>query len=699
MRTPQEGEPGTEAVIAAQRGDAAAIDRLASAYLPLVYNIVGRAMNGHPDVDDVVQETMLRAVRGIKDLRDPESFRSWLVAIAMRQVRDSYRERLAQAPAAQSEVPSPDFADLSVTRLGLSGQRRETAQATRWLDDEDRPVLALWWQEAAGELSRAELAEALGLPPAHAAVRVARMKERLATSRMVVRALHRVPPCERLAAVTSGWDRQPSSLWRKRLARHVRECAWCTSDAQEMVPAERLLSGLPLLPVPAALAFRALTRLLQHPAPRPPVPRAVWHARHARLLTKTAALQPKIIAASLAVACVTGGTYAVVHSHHAPAPAALSVKVTPPASPVPPSPLVTLPARLKRPPAKRKPKPTPPPSPAVLTSARKGVAAWNFTGVTQALGESGASWYYDWAASPNGITSPPGVSFVPMIWGAKSVTTATLDQAEAEGHVLLGFNEPDLSSQSDMTVQQALDLWPKLMATGMTLGSPAVAYDAATPGGWLDQFMRGAAARGYRINFITVHWYGGDFSTGPAVQQLQSYLQAIYDRYHLPIWLTEFALANYGSAVPSFPAEDQQAAFLTAATRMLAGLSYVQRYAWFALPTSAGSGTTGLFNPGPVATEVGRAFEAAPLSGQLPALLRRRVRRYLPDVTGRVGEASRADSPWPVHRPVQQRHAATGQFRAYRVDVLDTDRELHARARLGTGDRGRGDQLVRRGDL
>jgi nucleotide-binding universal stress UspA family protein len=33
---------------------------------------------------------------------------------------------------------------------------------------------------------------------------------------------------------------------------------------------------------------------------------------------------------------------------------------------------------------------------------------------------------------------------------------------------------------------------------------------------------------------------------------------------------------------------------------MLDGLSYVQRYAWFALPTSAGSGTTGLFNPGPV---------------------------------------------------------------------------------------------------
>src|SRR5262249_55715689 len=86
-------------------------------------------------------------------------------------------------------------------------------------------------------------------------------------------------------------------------------------------------------------------------------------------------------------------------------------------------------------------------------------------------------------------------------------------------------------------------------------------------------------------------------------------------RYHLPLWITEFALANFGGATPSFPTQAQQAAFLTAATTMLDGLPYVQRYAWFALPTSAGSGTTGLFGAGAVATPVGRAFEAARLPG------------------------------------------------------------------------------------
>ena len=72
-----------------------------------------------------------------------------------------------------------------------------------------------------------------------------------------------------------------------------------------------------------------------------------------------------------------------------------------------------------------------------------------------------------------------------------------------------------------------------------------------------------------------------------------------------------FALTSFSGATPSYPTEAQQAAFLTAATTMLDGLSYVQRYAWFALPTSAGSGTTGLFGPGPAVTQVGRAFESA----------------------------------------------------------------------------------------
>lgn len=51
----------TALVREAQTGDPVAIEDLLAAYLPFVYTIVRRAMNEDPDVDDIVQETMLRA--------------------------------------------------------------------------------------------------------------------------------------------------------------------------------------------------------------------------------------------------------------------------------------------------------------------------------------------------------------------------------------------------------------------------------------------------------------------------------------------------------------------------------------------------------------------------------------------------------------------------------------------------------------
>lgn len=250
--------------------------------------------------------------------------------------------------------------------------------------------------------------------------------------------------------------------------------------------------------------------------------------------------------------------------------------------------------------------------------AKKGVSAWVFNGVHRALKKSGATWYYTWATGHTGIATPVGVGFVPMIWGPGSVTTANLQQVKHESSpYLLSFNEPDNSGQSNMTVSQALSLWPRLIATKKILGSPAVATGAATKGAWLDQFMRAARAHHYRVNFIAVHWYGGDFVTSQAVQQLKSYLVAIHARYRRPIWLTEFALINFSNGV-SFPTPSLQAAFVTAAAKMLQSLPYVKRYAWFALPATTGpngDGSAGLFRPNAIATTAGRAFEKIGASG------------------------------------------------------------------------------------
>ncbi|MEU8754416.1 sigma-70 family RNA polymerase sigma factor [Streptomyces chartreusis] len=249
-------------VTAARSGDPEAQDALVSAYLPLVYNVVGRALNGSVDVDDVVQETMLRALDALGGLRTAESFRSWLVAIAMNQVRAHWHDRQA-APGGVEEAeeladPGADFVDLTMVRLQLSGQRQETARATRWLEPDDRGLLSLWWLECAGQLTRAEVADALELSPQHTAVRVQRMKAQLEAARVVVRALDARPRCEELHGVLASWDGRPSALWRKRIARHARGCVRCSGLWSGLMPAEGLLAGLALVAAAPALLDRVL---------------------------------------------------------------------------------------------------------------------------------------------------------------------------------------------------------------------------------------------------------------------------------------------------------------------------------------------------------------------------------------------------------------------------------------------------------
>lgn len=231
-------------------------------------------------------------------------------------------------------------------------------------------------------------------------------------------------------------------------------------------------------------------------------------------------------------------------------------------------------------------------APAVR-SARKGVSVTDVAGASQALADVGAAWYYDWSPTTGNVAKPAGAEFVPMIWGSASVNDTDLAQAEREGTQLLAFNEPDMAGQANMSPEQALDLWPRLEETGLRLGAPAVAYGGDTAGGWLDRFMSGAAARGYRVDFIPLHWYGGDF--GPAAaDQLRGYLQAVYDRYHKPIWLTEYALTDFSSGTPRYPTPQEQTDFVRSSTSMLESLDFVERYGWFTLST--GTAPTGLYD-------------------------------------------------------------------------------------------------------
>lgn len=195
-------------------------------------------------------------------------------------------------------------------------------------------------------------------------------------------------------------------------------------------------------------------------------------------------------------------------------------------------------------------------------------------------------WFYTWGTTMPAKTVPQNCEFVPMFWGKGNVTDALIDSVKrmkAAGTVkyVLGFNEPDLGDQSNMTVQEALDLWPKLESIGLPLGSPAVAWPEVA---WLSEFMDKAIQQKRRVDFICLHMY-----VGLDDNHFVSLLQKIYDKYHLPIWITEFATVDNNSTTIDGNAyrPEQVLAFMQRLLPRLEGLSFVHRYSWFSgSPTS-----------------------------------------------------------------------------------------------------------------
>lgn len=248
--------------------------------------------------------------------------------------------------------------------------------------------------------------------------------------------------------------------------------------------------------------------------------------------------------------------------------------------------------------------------------SKKGVGAWFFTGVQEALAASGVSWFYVWDSSPacQAISIPSGMEFVPMIWGKDSIHEGTIEAA-AGFEALLGFNEPDRPDQADMTVKEAIDLWPQLMAANVRLGSPAVANANGSDSDWLGSFMKEAVIKGLRVDFICLHWYGShpQWDIQLMLASLHDYLKRIHDQHQRPIWLTEFSIIFWDPEnewKPAFPSKEVQAAFAMAASSMLNDLDFVERYAWFALPPfGPPHSTTSLYDSHGEVTSVGVAYQ------------------------------------------------------------------------------------------
>jgi hypothetical protein len=245
---------------------------------------------------------------------------------------------------------------------------------------------------------------------------------------------------------------------------------------------------------------------------------------------------------------------------------------------------------------------------------KKGVGEYGQPRGARTLEQLRVSWYYDWKPRPDVAGVPAGVQFVPMIWGMKNMNEADLKAAKASGTgILLGFNEPNEKGQSNISVEQALDAWPRLEALHMRLGSPAPGTgDDVKSNGWLARFMAGAKARHYRVDFICIHPYQSSFDPDTATKDLIREVTTVHKMYHLPIWVTEYAMAEWGPPQKT-PSAKIQAEFIHKSTAALEKFPFVERYAWYGdLPHQP---TFSLADAHGNLTIVGNAWSAAPNSG------------------------------------------------------------------------------------
>lgn len=224
---------------------------------------------------------------------------------------------------------------------------------------------------------------------------------------------------------------------------------------------------------------------------------------------------------------------------------------------------------------------------AQVKSSKRGIAFGYNAAADFAAIEGSVSWWYNWSHKPEStvanVYTDYGMDFVPMTWNGSfnEAGLRTFYSSHPEARYLLGFNEPNFTTQANMTPTQAAAIWPKLEQIAkdynLKIVGPAVNYadkpvtengiTYSDPIDYLDAFF--AACPNCQVDYIAMHnymCYAGALS-GDVKR---------YKKYGKPIWLTEFACWDQPSITL-----DMQKSYMMGAIDYLESDTMIFRYSWF----------------------------------------------------------------------------------------------------------------------
>jgi RNA polymerase sigma-70 factor, ECF subfamily len=98
---PAAGSPAAEAelISRAQAGDVGAFERLSGAYADRLFMLLLRLLGDRAEAEDVAQDVMLRAWRGIGHFQGRSSYFTWLYRIAVNEANRALEKRARRPPS------------------------------------------------------------------------------------------------------------------------------------------------------------------------------------------------------------------------------------------------------------------------------------------------------------------------------------------------------------------------------------------------------------------------------------------------------------------------------------------------------------------------------------------------------------------------------------------------------------------------
>jgi hypothetical protein len=192
---------------------------------------------------------------------------------------------------------------------------------------------------------------------------------------------------------------------------------------------------------------------------------------------------------------------------------------------------------------------------------------------------------YNWGQTES---SDVGAPFVPMMHKPSDSSAdewlANVEKAVKGGSkAVMGFNEPDIAAQANLTPEAACSAWKEYMNpiaeshSDVTIIGPGVSNSNIDGQGltWLSKFQ--AVCPDATIHSTNVHFY--DIYDEGTLDRFQAHVEKAISMTNKPVWVTEFGL-NPGSASP-----EQAAEFLKGCMKYLDGNDKVQGYSYFMVGT------------------------------------------------------------------------------------------------------------------